>query len=508
MDLIDGACVRLAQGDYDRRTTYGRDPLDTALRFEAAGLRRLHMVDLDGARTQRPANLKVLERIAARTRLEIQYGGGIKSRTALCDVFSAGARRAVCGSVAVREPDCLAAWLAEFGGERLILGADLRDGRIAIAGWSEETPLGAAELIGRFRKQGLQQVICTDIAPRRNALRPRDIVLRRPRRRNFPDDGDHRQRRYRNARATSTALDRRGAAQRHRRQGALRRTYLVDPRQQPDKQLATIRNHLSQYNVSQTNNPLPGHPRRPRRSRASISLDLRECGRSGGARAPATPPKVPTSWSTSTSAPRPKVASTFTGLVSRIAGTHRHPVHRRRRASAYGRRRRSAARAPGPTRSASTAPPWRDPVAHRRRIAAKYGSPVRHRWPSTPEDDRRTAGASPPTAGAASPTASSSTWAEGGLRSAARAKSSSPRWTTTARRNGYPVRHLRAVVGTPARSPSSPRAARASVQHIADVLTLGTRRCGAGSQHLPLRRDSDPRAQTRTPCNATYSRSD
>ena len=133
MDLIDGACVRLAQGDYDRRTTYGRDPLDTALRFEAAGLRRLHMVDLDGAR-------------------------------ALCDVFSAGARRAVCGSVAVREPDCLAAWLAEFGGERLILGADLRDGRIAIAGWSEETPLGAAELIGRFRKQGLQQVICTDIA--------------------------------------------------------------------------------------------------------------------------------------------------------------------------------------------------------------------------------------------------------------------------------------------------------------------------------------------------------
>ena len=164
MDLIDGACVRLAQGDYDRRTTYGRDPLDTALRFEAAGLRRLHMVDLDGARAQRPANLKVLERIAARTRLEIQYGGGIKSRTALCDVFSAGARRAVCGSVAVREPDCLAAWLAEFGGERLILGADLRDGRIAIAGWLEETPLGAAELIGRFRKQGLQQVICTDIA--------------------------------------------------------------------------------------------------------------------------------------------------------------------------------------------------------------------------------------------------------------------------------------------------------------------------------------------------------
>ena len=146
MDLIDGACVRLAQGDYDRRTTYGGDPLDTALRFEAAGLLRLHMVDLDGARAQRPANLKVLERIAARTRLEIQYGGGIKSRTALCDVFSAGARRAVCG-----------------------------------------------------------------------------IVLRRPSS-GISRRGDHRQRRYRNARRPHGSRPR-GAAQRHRRQGALRRTY-------------------------------------------------------------------------------------------------------------------------------------------------------------------------------------------------------------------------------------------------------------------------------------------
>ena len=163
IDMVNGRAVRLKQGRADDMTVYG-DPVDMARRFCDEGAEYLHMVDLDGARAQRPANLKVLERIAARTRLEIQYGGGIKSRTALCDVFSAGARRAVCGSVAVREPDCLAAWLAEFGGERLILGADLRDGRIAIAGWSEETPLGAAELIGRFRKQGLQQVICTDIA--------------------------------------------------------------------------------------------------------------------------------------------------------------------------------------------------------------------------------------------------------------------------------------------------------------------------------------------------------
>ncbi len=164
MDLIGGSCVRLTQGDYARRTTYDRDPLDAALHFEEAGLRRLHMVDLDGAKAQRPANLAVLERIASRTRLEIQYGGGIKSRDALRDVFAAGARRAVCGSVAVREPERFAAWLEEFGSERLILGADLRDGRIAIQGWTESSPLSVRELIGRFRPQGLRQVICTDIA--------------------------------------------------------------------------------------------------------------------------------------------------------------------------------------------------------------------------------------------------------------------------------------------------------------------------------------------------------
>ena len=164
MDLIDGACVRLAQGDYDRRTTYGRDPLDTALRFEAAGLRRLHMVDLDGARAQRPANLKVLERIAARTRLEIQYGGGIKSTEALRSVFDAGARRAICGSVAVRRPELFAGWLAEFGPGKLILGADIRDGKAAVQGWTEASELSAQELIAQFAPQGLAQVICTDIA--------------------------------------------------------------------------------------------------------------------------------------------------------------------------------------------------------------------------------------------------------------------------------------------------------------------------------------------------------
>ena len=163
-DIIGGQCVRLTQGDYASRKTYYRDPLEAAFRFEEAGIRRLHMVDLDGAKASEPRNLAVLERIAARTSLEVQYGGGIKSREALHSVFDAGARRAICGSVAVRRPDLFAAWLAEFGPGRLILGADVRNGAVAIEGWLESSTLSAPELIGRFIPQGLTQVICTDIS--------------------------------------------------------------------------------------------------------------------------------------------------------------------------------------------------------------------------------------------------------------------------------------------------------------------------------------------------------
>ena len=141
-DIIDGACVRLTQGDYASRKTYYRDPLEAALRFEEAGIRRLHMVDLDGAKASEPRNLAVLERIAARTSLEVQYGG----------------------SLAVRQPDLFAAWLTEFGPERLILGADIRDGAVAIQGWLESSSLTVPQLIERFLPQGLAQVICTDIS--------------------------------------------------------------------------------------------------------------------------------------------------------------------------------------------------------------------------------------------------------------------------------------------------------------------------------------------------------
>lgn len=156
--------MRLTQGDYGRRTTYYRDPLEAALRFEEAGIRRLHMVDLDGAKASEPRNLAVLERVASKTALEVQYGGGIKNSGALRSVFDAGASRAICGSIAVREPELFAGWLAEFGGGRLILGADVRDGAVAIQGWLERSETTAQELIARFTPQGLSQVICTDIA--------------------------------------------------------------------------------------------------------------------------------------------------------------------------------------------------------------------------------------------------------------------------------------------------------------------------------------------------------
>ena len=163
-DPIDGQCVRLTQGDYASRKTYYRDPLEAALRFEEAGIRRLHMVDLDGAKASEPRNLRVLERVATRTSLEVQYGGGIKSREALQSVFNAGAQRAICGSIAVRQPELFAGWLTEFGPERLILGADIRDGKVAVQGWLETAPTTAEELIEQFQPQGVAQVICTDIS--------------------------------------------------------------------------------------------------------------------------------------------------------------------------------------------------------------------------------------------------------------------------------------------------------------------------------------------------------
>ena len=164
IDLIDGRCVRLSQGDYDRQRTYDASPLDMAHRFADAGIRRLHLVDLDGAKAARPCNLHVLETIASATDLDIEWGGGIKDCEALSSVFSAGAGHAICGSIAVRQPDDFCAWLEEFGGDRIILGADVREGRVAVSGWLEDSVQTVDALIDAYLPYGLSEVICTDIS--------------------------------------------------------------------------------------------------------------------------------------------------------------------------------------------------------------------------------------------------------------------------------------------------------------------------------------------------------
>ena len=164
IDLIDGKCVRLTKGDYNQKKQYDASPLDMALRYQDIGLSRLHVVDLDGAKSSSPKNLRVLEQIATRTSLDIEWGGGIKSDEALRDAFNAGAGHLIIGSVAVSNPDLFARWLGEHGGDRLILGADIHDGRVAINGWLEESEHTIEVLIDRFVPHGLSEVICTDIA--------------------------------------------------------------------------------------------------------------------------------------------------------------------------------------------------------------------------------------------------------------------------------------------------------------------------------------------------------
>lgn len=164
IDIIGGECVRLTQGDYAQKTSYYKDPAAVAQSYEQIGIRRLHVVDLDGAKQSRPANLAVLERIATRTSLDIQWGGGVKSTEALQSVFDSGANRAICGSIAVTAPELFCDWLKRFGAAHIILGADIRNGYIATHGWLRESQISANELIERFAAQGLQQAICTDIS--------------------------------------------------------------------------------------------------------------------------------------------------------------------------------------------------------------------------------------------------------------------------------------------------------------------------------------------------------
>lgn len=164
IDLIDGKCVRLTQGDYARRKTYNENPLEVAKSFEDHGLRRLHLVDLDGAKAKHIVNHKVLEQIATHTKLCIDFGGGLKSGKDLETAFNAGAQMVTGGSIAVKEPEVFAGWIEKYGAGRIILGADAREGKIAISGWTESTGQELKSYIRYWMSQGVLKVICTDIA--------------------------------------------------------------------------------------------------------------------------------------------------------------------------------------------------------------------------------------------------------------------------------------------------------------------------------------------------------
>lgn len=163
-DLLDGKLVRLRQGDFDQKTEYTANPLELARELEAAGIRRLHMVDLDGARTGRPANLHILAEVAARTRLQIDYGGGLRSIPSLKQVWDAGAMLFSVGSVAVLAQDEFSAWVEKFGPDRFLVGADVRDRQIAVHGWKEQTDVSLFDFIRKMHSLGIRQISVTDIA--------------------------------------------------------------------------------------------------------------------------------------------------------------------------------------------------------------------------------------------------------------------------------------------------------------------------------------------------------
>lgn len=163
IDIIEGKCVRLTKGDYDSKRVYG-NPLDMAMRFDDLGFRRLHVVDLDGAKSRHVVNIAALREITKRTGLIVDFGGGIKSGDDLEAVFEAGAEMATAGSIAVTEPDVVFGWIEKYGAERIVLGADVRDGKISINGWKEDSAEELMPFLNRYIEAGVCNVLCTEIS--------------------------------------------------------------------------------------------------------------------------------------------------------------------------------------------------------------------------------------------------------------------------------------------------------------------------------------------------------
>ena len=164
IDLIDGKCVRLSQGDYAQKIVYNENPLEVAKMFADSGIRRLHLVDLDGAKAHHIVNHKVLEMITGSTDLIVDFGGGLKSDDDLRIAFECGASMVTGGSIAVKDPDIFTSWISKFGGDKIILGADVKDEKIAVGGWLETTELDLMPFISNYMTLGINKVICTDIS--------------------------------------------------------------------------------------------------------------------------------------------------------------------------------------------------------------------------------------------------------------------------------------------------------------------------------------------------------
>jgi len=163
IDIIDGKCVRLTKGDYEQKTVYG-DPLEMALNFERIGYRRLHVVDLDGAKSRHIVNVSMLHRLASETKLTIDFGGGIKTDDDIEKAFNSGAAMVTVGSVAVTQPELFHRWLQKYGSERIILGADVRQGLISINGWKEDSSEELLPFLKRYIDMGVKNVLCTEIS--------------------------------------------------------------------------------------------------------------------------------------------------------------------------------------------------------------------------------------------------------------------------------------------------------------------------------------------------------
>lgn len=164
IDIIEGKCVRLTEGDYAQKKVYNENPLEVALRFEDAGLTRLHLVDLDGAKAGAVKNWKVLEQLAGKTKLQIDFGGGLKKEEDVRIVFNSGAQWATVGSLAVKGEDIFTGWLTQFGADKFLLGADVKNEKIAIGGWLETTEIWVYDLIEKYIQKGISQLFCTDVS--------------------------------------------------------------------------------------------------------------------------------------------------------------------------------------------------------------------------------------------------------------------------------------------------------------------------------------------------------